>query len=543
MGRTIVIVGGVAAGASAATRARRMDENARIILFEKDEHVSFANCGLPYHIGGEITDRRRLLVATPELLKTRFRIDVRTMTEVTAIHREAKEVEFVDHRTGSVRRQSYDKLILAPGASPIIPPMPGVDSKNVFVLRNLDDMDRIEANLDAGARTAVVVGAGFIGLEMAEQLRHRELAVTLVELQPQVLPPLDTDMASLVQRELVRNGVDLHLGVGIEAIVAHNGRAVAVRLTDGTELPADLVVLGMGVRPNVLLAEKAGLALGKTKGIAVDHYGRTSDPDIYAAGDAAEQLSGVTSSSTRIPLAGPANRAGRIAGQHAATGSARPLPRVMGSAIVRVFGTTAAATGFSEKACRAAGLPFEKVILEARHHAGYYPGAEAMLLKVLYAPESGKVLGAQAVGGQGVDKRIDVIATVLHFGGTVDDLASLDLTYAPPFGSAKDPIHMAGFMGRNELDGLVAWVRDDAELARLQVVDVRTKAETAEGLLPSAIAIPLDELRESLGRLDASKPTAVVCRSGLRAWVGARILKQNGFEDVRVLPGGMLLKG
>ena len=542
MGRTIVIVG-VAAGASAATRARRMDERAKIILFEKDEHVSFANCGLPYHIGGEIEDRKKLLVATPEFLATRFRIDVRTLTEVTAIDRCAKSVEFVDRRTGATGRQAYDKLILAPGASPIVPSMEGVLSANVLTLRNLADMDRIEATMAAGARTAVVVGAGFIGIEVAEQLRRRDLAVTLVELQPQVLPPLDPDMAAHVQRELVRNGIDLHLGVGIGSIVARDRRAVAVRLSDGTELPADLVILGVGVRPNTELAEKAGLALGRTKGIAVDHYGRTSDPDIYAAGDAAEQLSGVTGSPTRIPLAGPANRAGRIAGQHAATGSARALPRVMGTAIVKTFGTTAAATGFSEKACRAASLPYEKVILEARHHAGYYPGAEPMLLKVLYAPESGRVLGAQAIGGAGVDKRIDVIATVLHFGGTVDDLASLDLTYAPPFGSAKDPVHMAGFMARNELDGLVGWVRDAAELAGLQILDVRTKIEVAEGMLPNAIAIPLDELRENLARLDPSKATAVVCRSGLRAWLGARILKQNGFEDVRVLPGGMLMRG
>ena len=543
MSKTIVIVGGVAAGASAATRARRMDENARIVLFEKDEYVSFANCGLPYHIGGEITERGRLLVATPELLSKRFRIEVRTLTEVTSIDRAAKEVAFVDRRTGATGRQAYDKLILAPGASPVVPPMEGVHSANVFVLRNLADMDRIQATLGDGARSAVVVGAGFIGLEMAEQLHHRGLAVTLVELQPQVLPPLDHDMAVHVQKELVRNGIDLHLGVGLGGIVARNGRAVAVRLTDGTELPSDLVVLGLGVRPNTRLAEEAGLALGRTKGIAVDHYGRTSDPDIYAAGDSAEQLSGITASVTRIPLAGPANRAGRIAGQHAATGASQKLPRVMGSAVVRVFSTTAAVTGFSEKACQGAGIPYEKVVLEARHHAGYYPGAEAMLLKVLYAPESGRLLGAQAVGGQGVDKRIDVIATVLHFGGTVDDLASLDLTYAPPFGSAKDPLHMAGFMGRNELDGLVAWVHDDTELAGLQVVDVRGPAETQDGMLPNAIAIPLDELRENLSRLDASKPTAVVCRSGLRAWVGARILRQKGFADVRVLPGGMVLRG
>ncbi len=541
---TILVVGGVAGGASAAARARRMNEDARIIIFERDSYVSFANCGLPYYLGGEITDRDKLLIAKPSLFKRRFDIDVRTRHEVTGIDREARTVMVADLDAGKSYEMTYDKLILAPGADPIEPPIPGTDAEGVFTLRNLEDTDRI-AEAMPGAQRAVVVGGGYIGLESAEQFRRKGLDVALVEMQTQVLPLHDREMVEPLHRQLEYNGVRLELGNGIAAIEEVGGRAVAAVLSDGTRLPADLVLLGIGVRPNTGLARAAGIEIGESGGIATDEFMRTNDPDIYAVGDAAEYLYGSTGGKQRVPLAGPANRTGRLAGEHAATGASRRAPAAWGTSIVRVFGTAAGITGLSLHAARQAGFEATAVHVIANNHAGYYPGAQAMAVKLVFEEGSGKVLGAQAVGGEGVDKRLDVVATLTHFGGTVHDLAELDLAYAPPFGSAKDPLHMAAFAAQNHLDGLAPVVQPDIDLCPYQVVDVRSPAEVEA--LPLAdcdriLNIPLDELRDRIGELDPSLPTIVACRSGLRSYLGTRVLKQHGFAEVYNLSGATAMR-
>lgn len=543
--RTLVIVGGVAGGATAAARARRMNEQARIILLEKDEHVSFANCGLPYYIGGEIADRSKLLLATPEKFRSWFNIDVRTFHQVTAIDRQAKTVAVANRQTGQSETLGYDKLILSPGASPILPAIDGVNSKNVFTLRNVPDSDRIRAYIDqASPKKAVVVGAGFIGLEMVEMLHHRGLEVSLVELAEQVLPLLDSEMARQVQNELAKQKIELHLGTGLMAMSTDGDRVTDVLLGDATKLKADLVVLAIGVRPNTELAKAASLEIGLGGGIRVNQFMQTSDPSIYAVGDAVEYVHGVTDSSMRIPLAGPANRAGRIAGEHAATDSARPMPKVLGTSIVRVFGLTAAMTGLSEKAAAKADVPCKAAWVPANHHVGYYPGAQEMILKLIYAPD-GRVLGAQAVGGAGVDKRMDVIATAIRFGANVDQLTELDLCYAPPFGGAKDPVHVAAYVAQNDLRQImpnlpVAPV--ESLSPETQVLDVRTAGEWNSGHSARARWIPLHELRDRLGELNPKKPVAIVCRGGQRAYYAGRILKQNGFADVAVVSGGMWMQ-
>lgn len=539
---TIVIVGGVAAGASAATRARRMNEHAKVILLERDEHVSFANCGLPYYIGGEIAERSDLLVATPELFASRFAIDVRTMHEVTEIDRSARVVRGIDRRTGAPFEQAWDKLILATGASPIVPSLDGVDAPNVFVLRNLADTDALKAAVSSEVRRAVVVGAGFIGLEMVEQLAHLGVEVSLVELQPQVLPQLDPEMARIVEEELVRRKITLHLGDSLEALETRAGRVVAARLASGARLETDLVVLGIGVRPNTSLAREAGLALGPSGGIVVDAHLRTSDPDVYAAGDAVEYEHGVLGEPMRIPLAGPANRSGRLAGEHAATGESAPMAAVLGTSIVRVFGVTAGMTGLSLKQAQRAGREATAIFVEGKHHAGYFPGAESMTLKMVYAPADGRLLGLQAIGGDGVDKRLDVFSALLQTGSTVEALTELDLAYAPPFGSARDPLHQLGFVATNARAEKVRFVPPDVALGDEQVIDVRTEGEWNRGHLEGAIHIPVDQLRDGLDKLDPRRPTVVVCRSGMRAWIAARILSANGFADVTVMTGGMAMR-
>lgn len=541
---TIVIVGGVAGGASAATRARRMNEQARIIMFEKDAYVSFANCGLPYYLGGEIQERAKLLVATQELFEKRFRIDVRTRQEVTAIDRAAKTVTVENRVTGEIYREHYDKLILAPGANPLTPPLPGLHSRGVFTLRNLHDTDRIMTALPQ-ARRAVVVGGGFIGLEVAEQFCERGIEVSLVEMLPQVLPLLDPEMAEPLHREIEAHGIRLELGRGIAAVEETGGAARAVMLADGTRLPADLVLLGLGVRPSTKLAADAGLQIGASGGIATDDYMRTSDPDIYAVGDAAEYAYAPTGTRLRVALAGPANRTGRLAGEHAAAGTARPSPVVFGTSIVRIFGKSAGITGLSLRAARKAGLDVRAVHITGNHHAGYFPGAEQMVLKLLYENGSGRVLGAQAVGGAGIDKRLDIIATLMYFRGTVHQLAELDLAYAPPFGSAKDLVHMAAFAAENDLDGLARLLQPDAELAGYQVVDVRDAEEITALPLAQAVhahLIPLNDLRDRLGELDPQRPTVVSCQSGLRSHLGTRILAQHGFGEVYNLSGAAAVR-
>lgn len=544
--KTIVIVGGVAGGASAATRARRMNEHAEIILIEKDDHVSFANCGLPYHIGEEIPARDSLLVATPEFLRKRFRLDVRIGEEVTAIDREKKQLEIRKRDSGEVYRQPYDKLILSPGARPIVPPMPGTTARNVFTLRNLSDTDRIKAMVDRdAARQAVVVGAGFIGLEMVEQLVRRGVKTTLVELRPQVLPLMDPEMAFPLEQELRRHDVELHLGKSVVAIdVNEDGIATAVELSDGRKIDTDMVILGIGVRPNVDLAESCGLELGASGAIATNRWMQTSDPDIYAVGDAVEYHYGPTGKPTRIALAGPANRAGRLAGQHAAAGSSAAMQPVFGTSIVRLFGITAAVTGLTESLAKRLEMPARSATIVAKHHAGYFPGAEPLTLKLTYSPEDGKVLGAQVVGGAGCDKRVDVIATALHFNATVQELAGLDLAYAPPFGSAKDPIHMAAFVACNDLEGIEEFCSPETCLQDKWVLDVRTDGEVRSQPLPGAenvIHIPVDELRERLDELDPEVPWVVSCGVGVRGHIAARILKQHGYR-VENLSGGATVR-
>jgi NADPH-dependent 2,4-dienoyl-CoA reductase/sulfur reductase-like enzyme/rhodanese-related sulfurtransferase len=533
----LLIVGGVAGGASAAARARRLSEDADIILFERGPDVSFANCGLPYYLGGEISERDKLLVVTPERLRTRFKLDVRVRTSVEAIDRAAKKVRARDLASGREYEESYDKLILAPGAAPIRPPLPGIDLPGVFTLRNLQDMDRIQAKLDQGVRQAVVVGAGFIGLELVENLVRRGVKTTVVELQDQVLPPFDKEMTTPLADHLAAKGVSLLLGQSAEAF-EQGSDGLVVRLKSGQQLPAQLVVLGVGVRPESKLAVAAGLEVGPRGGIRVNDHLQTSDPDIYAVGDAIEVKDFVTGEPTQVPLAGPANRQGRIAADHI-FGRAARYRGTQGTAIVRVFERTAALTGASEKVLKRTNRPYRKVYVHPTHHAGYYPGAEAMTLKLLFDPETGKVLGAQAVGGAGVDKRIDVLAVAIQAGMTVFDLEEMELAYSPQYGSAKDPINMAGFVAGGLLRGDHPQEDVEAVLAtavgqRPLLLDVRTPQEFAAGHVPDAVNIPVDDLRSRLGELPRDREIAVYCQVGQRGYLATRILRQAGFGAVNV---------
>lgn len=549
----IIIVGGVAGGASAATRARRCNEHAQITLLEKDDYVSFANCGMPYHIGGEISDRGRLLVASAALLRGRFNIDVRERCEAISIDRAARTIRVRNLVDESETELPWDRLILSPGASPFVPPVDGVDAAGVFTLRNIADMDRITAAVSSSqstssSRRAVVVGAGFIGLELVEQLVRRGFETALVEQQPQVLPPLDAEIAAALHEELVRHGVRVQVGQGLKRVVVENGAAAGVEVGDGTQIPGSLVILGLGVRPNVRLAVDAGLPLGRTGGILTNRFHQTTDPLIYAVGDAAEYFCEPASQWARVPLAGPANRAGRLAGQHAAMGFAEPSAPVPGTAILRVFDLAAGMTGLTVKAARRAGFNCRSATVIAGQHAGYFPGASPITLKLVYEAASGTILGAQATGKDGVDKRIDVVATAIRFQATVRALAGLDLAYAPPYGAAKDPIHQAAFVACNELDGLGKMLDADASLAGFQVVDVRSMAEVAKAPLTglkgalSVSNIPVDELRSRLHELDHTLATVVSCGVGVRGHVAQRILVQHGFRQVFNLTGGAALR-
>jgi NADPH-dependent 2,4-dienoyl-CoA reductase/sulfur reductase-like enzyme/rhodanese-related sulfurtransferase len=549
----IVIVGGVAGGASAAARARRLAEDAEIVLVERGPDVSFANCGLPYYVGGVIASRAKLLVTTPQRLRERFAIDVRTRANVEAIDRVAARVRIRDLDSGRTSDESYDRLILAPGAAALVPPIPGVDQAAVLTLRNLADVDRIKAAVDdAAARgptsppRVVVVGAGFIGLELAENLVHRGVETTVVELQDQVLPPLDREMTTPIVATLRAHGVSLRLGDSAAGFTpAPHGAGVTVRLASGGELAADLVILGVGVRPENRLAVEAGLDVGPRGGIRVDDRMQTSDPLIYAVGDAVEIRDVVGGGPTQVPLAGPANRQGRIA----ATAILRPeaLPPVryrgtQGTAIVGVFDRVAACTGAAEKTLRRMGRDFRKVYVHPAHHAGYYPGAEPMSLKILFDPRDGRILGAQGVGGAGVDKRIDVVAVAIQAGMTVFDLEELELCYAPQFGSAKDPVNMAGFVAGGLLRGEhpqadMETVLDGAPDGQTVLLDVRTADEFAAGHIPGAVNIPVDELRGRRGELPRGGRILAYCQVGQRGYLATRILLQSGF-DVANLGGG-----
>ena len=528
----IVIVGGVAGGASAAARARRLSEDAQIVLIERGPDVSFANCGLPYHIGGEIAQREKLIIVTPERMRARFNLDVRTRSSVESIDRQAKSVRVRNLATGNEYNESYDKLILAPGAAPIRPPLPGIDLPGIYTLRNLDDMDRIIHALQ-GVKRAVVVGAGFIGLELVENLVHRKIDTTVIELQKQVLPPFDEEMTVPIVQELAKHGVALRLNDSVAGF-EKTANGLAVQLASGATLPAEIVIMGIGVRPESKLAVDAGLETGSRGGIRVNGHLQTSDPSIYAVGDVVETTDFVTGQATQVPLAGPANRQGRIAADHI-FGRPSNFRGVQGTAIVQVFGRTAALTGASEKTLQRAHRPYRKVYVHPANHVGYFPGAEGMTLKVIFDPSSGRVLGAQAVGGAGVDKRIDVLSVAIQAGMTVYDLEEMELAYAPQFGAAKDPVNMAGFVAAGLL-------RDDYPQIDVEYVleqkpyllDVRTAEEFNAGHLPEAINIPVDELRDRLGELPSNAQIAVYCQVGQRGYLATRILRQRGFNAVNI---------
>lgn len=537
----LVVVGGVAGGMSAAARARRLAEHAEIVVLEQGDHVSFANCGLPYHLAGEIEQRDALLLHTPASLRDALDLDVRTGSRVTAIDRKARAVT-VEGPTGTYTL-GYDALLLAPGATAVRPPVEGLDLPGVHELRTIPDLDAVLerlARLPAGAR-AVVVGAGFIGLEAVEALVHRGLGVDLVELADHVLPPIDAELAPLLAAELAAHGVGLHLSVAASAI-DRDGDRLAVTLTDGTVLPADLVLVNVGVRPASELARAAGLDLAPNGAVRVDADHRTSDPHVWAVGDAIE-VQGVLGAGT-VPLAGPANRQGRRAAEAMTGHRVTPQAPVLGTAIVRVFGLTAAVTGASQAALTRAGVAHEVIRIHPSHHAGYYPGAEQVHLVASFAPD-GTLLGAQAVGRAGVDKRIDVLATALRAGMTADDLAELELAYAPPFGSAKDPVNMLGFVAQNVLAGLLPqWHPGDVAeaLATGLVLDVRSAAEHGRGHLPGALPIPHTELRDRLEEVRAAaagRPVFVHCQSGVRSYLATRVLLADGL-DARNLSGGWL---
>lgn len=529
----VVIVGGVAAGATAAARLRRLDEQAEILIFERSGYISYANCGLPYYIGDVITDPEALTLQTPEQFFARFRVQVRVRHEVTALHPERKTVSVTDLATGRTFEESYDKLILAPGARPAQPRLPGVGLERVFTLRTVEDTFRIKEFIQKNKpRSAVLAGGGFIGLELAENLRELGMEVTIVQRPKQLMNSFDADMAALLHAEMRRHGVQLALGSTVEGFAPTN-RGVEVLRKDEPSLQADMVVLAIGVTPDTALAKSAGLALGIKGSILVNDRMETSVPDIYAAGDAVQVRHAVTGQDALISLAGPANKQGRIIADNICGMDSR-YTGSQGSSVVKVFSMTAAATGVNEKNARNAGFDPEAVILSPMSHAGYYPGGRLMTMKLVYDKPTLRVLGAQIVGYEGVDKRIDVLATAIHAGMTAPQLKELDLAYAPPYSSAKDPVNMAGFMAEDLDQGLVQQWRaeDEPALPRdgsVQLVDVRTQAEYAAGHIDGFINLPVDQLREHLEQLDKTKPVYLVCQSGLRSYIASRILKGSGF--------------
>jgi len=533
----LLIVGGVAGGASAAARSRRLSEDAEIIVFERGPDVSFANCGLPYFIGGEIAERKKLLVTTPEQLRTRFKLDVRTRTSVESIDRAAKKVRVRDLASGREYEEFYDKLLLAPGAAPLRPPIPGIDLPGIFTLRNLQDTDHIKERADQGVKQVVLLGGGFISLELAENFVRRGIATTVVEKNDQILTPFDPEMTTPIAEALATKGVTLLLGQSAEGF-EQTADGLVVCLNSGKRLPAQLVVMGIGVRPENKLAVDAGLEAGPRGGIRVNEYLQTSDPDIYAVGDAIEVKDFVSGDPTQVPLAGPANRQGRIAADNL-FGRTVKYRGTQGTAILGFFDRTAAVTGASEKSLRRANRSFRKVYIHPAHHAGYYPGAEQMTLKILFQPETGKLLGAQGVGGAGVDKRIDVLAVAIQAGMTVFDLEEMELSYAPQFGSAKDPINMAGFVAGGLLRGDHPQVDVETVVAasadkRPFVLDVRTPQEFSAGSIPGAANIPVDEIRSRMDEIPRDREIAAYCQVGQRGYLATRILQHMGFSAANI---------
>jgi NADPH-dependent 2,4-dienoyl-CoA reductase/sulfur reductase-like enzyme/peroxiredoxin family protein/TusA-related sulfurtransferase/rhodanese-related sulfurtransferase len=535
--KKLVIIGGVAGGASAAARARRMDENAQIIMFERGPDISFANCGLPYHIGGTIADREKLLVTTPKQMMGKYNFDIRVRTEVVAIDRDKKVVNAKNLETGEEYSESYDALVLSPGADPIRPPIPGIDNPYVLTLRNLLDMDHIIEHID-GKKKVAVIGGGFIGLEVAESLQERGITTTLIELAPQVMGPADPEMASLLHQELRLFGIDLRLETSVTEFKASDD-GVTLVMSDGKTLTVDATILAIGVKPETTLAVNAGLEIGTTRGIKVDATMKTSDDNIYAVGDAVEVTDFVTKQPALIPLAGPANRQARIAVDNI-FGRKSVYKDTQGTSICKVFNMTIGMTGLSEKMAKRTNTKYEKIYVHPASHASYYPGSHPVSFKLMFDPESGKVLGAQAVGADGVDKRIDVVATAIRFGLTVTDLSELELSYAPPFGSAKDVINYAGFVADNVISGDVEIFHAEEAIKpkdHQKLIDVRLEDEVILGTIPGAKNIPLEKLRENLDKFSKEKEYLVFCQVGLRGYLACRTLAQCGIK-CRNLSGG-----
>jgi NADPH-dependent 2,4-dienoyl-CoA reductase/sulfur reductase-like enzyme/peroxiredoxin family protein/rhodanese-related sulfurtransferase/TusA-related sulfurtransferase len=540
--KTYVIVGGVAGGAGTAARLRRLDETARIIMFERGEHISYANCGLPYYAGGAITERSRLFVVTAERFNEVFNVDVKTRHEVLSIHREEQFVRVKDTETGNEFDQYYDTLVLSPGAAPIRPRIPGIDDPAIFSLRSVGDIDAIVQKVENSQTTrAVVVGGGFIGLEMAENLKERQLKVTLVEALDQVMNVIDYDMAAIVQQQLRDKGVQLYLKDGVKSFERQKGE-ILVTLASGTTIATDMVILSIGVKPDTKIAHDAGLTLGRTGAISVDDQFTTSDPYIKAVGDAIEYPSPFTKQPVTVPLAGPANKQARLVAEAIVKGSCRPYKGTIATSIAKIFDLTAGSTGMTGKQLKMAEIPYAEAITHAGSHAGYYPNSLQLAVKILYDPQSGLLYGGQAVGYAGVDKRIDVLAAYIKKGGTIEDLADFEQAYAPPYSSAKDPLNMVGFIAQNVIDGIsnmVTW----EQLPKLQekgafLLDARTAEEFDLGAIPGSVNIPHTEIRSRLSEIPKDRPIVVYCAMGVRGYLSERMLVQHGYNEVYNLTGG-----
>ncbi|MCD6012123.1 MAG: cdr [Flavipsychrobacter sp.] len=539
-----IIVGAVAGGASTAARLRRLDEHAEIVIFEKGEYISYANCGLPYYIGDVIRERDKLFVQTAASFNKRFNIDVRIKTEVTAIDPVRKTITAIDHNTRRSYVENYDKLVLSPGAEPIRPPLPGIATEGIFTLRNVSDTDYIKAYVDKRKKgRAVVVGAGFIGLEMAENLHDLGMEVVIVEMGNQVLAPVDFPIAAIAQQHIRSKGVDLKLLTTVSGF-EKEGENIKVLLKDDDAIMADVVILSIGVKPDTRLAVGAGLKLGPSKGIFVNEYLQTSDPDIYAVGDAIEFANPMTGQSMNTYLAGPANKQGRICANNLVNGNVQAYNGAINTAIVKVFDMTVATTGMASKHLTKAGLYHVVSTTHSGSHAGYYPGAKQMTIQIVFSPEDGRLFGAQIAGYDGVDKRADILASVIKHKGTIYDLEEFEHAYAPPYSSAKDPVNMAGFVAENILhDKLKVAYRDEVMQRRHDSVllDVRSAEEFAQGTIPGAINIPIDELRNRINELSRERDTYIFCQIGLRGYLAQRILVQNGFDTVKNISGGFAL--
>ena len=539
-----IIIGGVAGGASTAARLRRLDEHAEIVLFEKGSYISYANCGLPYYIGDVITDRNKLFVQTAASFKDRFNIDARVMSEVTAIMPDKKMVQVKDLKTGIDYELSYDKLVLSPGAEPIRPPLDGINSEGIFTLRNVTDTDRIKAYISKFPNgKAVIIGAGFIGLEMAENFHNLGMHVSIIEMGPQILAPVDFPIAAIAQQHIRSKGVDLRLKTTVTGF-ERNENGLKVFMKDEQPLDADVVILSIGVKPDTRLALAAGLTLGTARGILVNEYLQTSNEDIYAVGDAIEFINPITHNSMPTYLAGPANKQGRICANNMVLGNKNKYNGSINTAIVKIFDLTVAVAGVASKHLTAAKIEHLVSTTHSGSHAGYYPGSEQMTIQINFTPADGKLLGAQIIGTDGVDKRIDTLSSVIQRGSTIDELTEFEHAYAPPYSSAKDPVNMAGFVAENIIQKrlkVIPWSAVKDISSDDVLIDVRTALEFVEGNIPGSINIPVDELRNRLNEIDKQKNIFIYCQIGLRGYLAQRILTQNGFENVKNISGGYKL--